>query len=240
MSVIEILSSKGGAGKTQTSRNLVGMHIINGGSVGIVDADPSRSLTNWVFKTFQDIKVISEKKIQEDEDAKPVHCVGEGFELYSGSNAEEIRTVIQNLDNKHGFVVVDTPGLNADMQQIVASVADLVIFPSNSTEDDFNSAVQGEKLVQKVRGLVSHTILSTAFLNLVNEQSNTVEVVREWFKDAGVNVLKIQMPVYEAFKQCSFNGGIPTKDKPGEKVRDLYSEIIKLISSLDTKDENNG
>lgn len=240
MSVIEVLSGKGGAGKTQTLRNLVGMHILEGGTCGIIDADPSRSLTDWVLETFKDYQVLEEAILEEGEDPVPVHCKGGGFELISGPKPNDVRQLISDLDEKHGLVLVDTPGLNADMQQIVASVADLVILPSNSTSDDFKAAVKGEKLVNRVRNLAQHTILSTVLLNQINEQSNSAAVVRGWFEEAGIHVLQAQIPYYEVFKLCSFNGGIPFKDKPGEKVEALYREVIQLLSSIEIKEAVNG
>lgn len=227
MSTVSILSGKGGCGKTQTAQNLIAMHSLYDGKVGVIDADPTRQLTDWMLDTFPGMEVI-----EHDENKRPVHCKGDGVELRTTPEVKTIRKIITQMENDYGFVVVDTPGFSADIQQIVASVSDLVIYPANSTRNDYKFCLSAEDLIERVRGKVSHTILSCVYLNKINEQGNSVKIVRNWLEDEDIHVLKAQLPFYEAFKLCSFNGGIPTKDKPGEKIEELYREIWDLLGSI--------
>jgi chromosome partitioning protein len=128
MKVLTVTQRKGGVGKTMASLHLAVQAEMSGsGPVGLIDLDPSRSLTFWFRARKASVPVLIE--------AKP-----------------DLQRAIDAL-RKHNFqmVIIDTANsVGPDVQEAV-SVADLILVPTQPSPPDLRAVGMTVQLIEATR-----------------------------------------------------------------------------------------
>lgn len=128
MKVLTVTQRKGGVGKTMASLHLAVQAGMSGdGPVGLIDLDPSRSLTLWFHARKASIPVLAE--------AKP-----------------DLQRAIDGF-RKHDFrlVIIDTANsVGPDVQEAV-SVADLILVPTQPSPPDLRAVGMTVQLIDAAR-----------------------------------------------------------------------------------------
>lgn len=127
MPTISFASSKGGVGKTTAAIILAGELVHAGATVALVDADPNRPLKHW----------------------SSIGPIPDGVHLVTEVDETSILDVIDDLEAKHSFVIVDLEGSANMLVGYAISRSDLVIIPLQGSQLDLNEAGKAIGLVRQ-------------------------------------------------------------------------------------------
>lgn len=116
MSVIALVNSKGGAGKTSLASNLAVAALEAGKKVYLIDIDPQASLLGW-------LKIRKSENLEGD--------------TISPSKLEAALTVLKELG--YNVIVIDTPGSDSPATAAAMKVADLCLIPVRPSAFDIRA-----------------------------------------------------------------------------------------------------
>jgi chromosome partitioning protein len=222
MSVISIVSPKGGTGKTTTSLLIAGEVADAKGHCSLIDADPNQPLTVWSKQTGR---------------RKYIRVVGDISE----------DTIIDTIDEeaaRSAFVVVDLEGTQNMMVSYAVSKSDLVIIPCQGSPLDAMEAMKAVKLVRMAekgfRVKVPHVVLFTRTSPAI--QTRTFKFIQDELASAKVPTMSVQVIEREAYRAMfSFGGTIhelKDADVSGlDKARDNAAALIEEIAGVLSKGE---
>lgn len=212
--IISVETSKGGAGKTTTTISLSDWWSRKGFRVGLMDTDPSMSLTRWYEKGrekghFQNVEFRTELQ-----DTKII------------ATAKEVS---QNCD----IVLIDVAGVASVSMLKAAGIADLVVIPAQPNEDDFLGAINTRSIVREAMELTGRTI---PFKTLVTRGRQGTTVLKHTL----VQLEKMNFPMFQSiiydrtvYPQARYNGQTPVTYEPSgaaaSDIRILSDEILELL-----------
>jgi len=127
MPTIAFASSKGGVGKTTATLLLAGELVHAGAQVSIVDADPNQPMQRWA---------------QLGEMPAGLHLVTDVAET-------NILDIIDEMEQRFAFVLVDLEGSANMLVSYAISRCDLVIIPLQGSQLDLNEAGKAIGLVKR-------------------------------------------------------------------------------------------
>lgn len=136
--VIVVGNEKGGSGKSTTAMHVAVALLRSGYSVATVDLDGRQlSLTRYIENRRRWAR---EARI---ELASPehFHVPPSKRETISDAESEEFRKLVDGLgdiENRHDFVVIDTPGSDTFLNRLAHRIADTLITPMNDSFIDFD------------------------------------------------------------------------------------------------------
>ena len=150
--IIVVGNEKGGAGKSTVSMHVASALARMGHKVAVLDLDlrqrsVARYLENRVaFLEKSGLDLPSPEFVElpsVDKDALP-H--GEN------PNDRRLSTAVAELENSHGFVVIDCPGSHTRLAQVAHSLADTLITPLNDSFIDFDLLAQIDSDGETIQG----------------------------------------------------------------------------------------
>ncbi len=136
--VIVLANEKGGSGKTTTAMHVITALLKAGQKVASIDADSrQKSLTHYVVNRRR----WSKKSLLQLE--LPTHVA---IERASGPSVDEneaaefasFAAAVNNVENSHDFVVIDTPATDSYLMRLAHAMADTLITPLNDSFVDFD------------------------------------------------------------------------------------------------------
>lgn len=212
--IILVASNKGGAGKTTTAINLAVAFTVLGKSTVLVDADPQKSSINWEI-------------IREEENVEPKIKVIE--------KRDNIAAELLILDMDNDIVIVDVAGRNSKELITAAVVADLLISPTQCSQQDLDTLIELQNQINKVKDInpklkvfCYHTMAAT---NLARwDERKDIQEYLEEIKD--ISLLKNFSSYRRCYRTCYSDGKsvIETDNlKAKEEVLDLVEEIEMIL-----------
>ena len=156
MKTIAVVASKGGAGKTTTTRSLaVAAKMAGIQRVMMIDADsvgsqPQLSLTKWA-KARQ-----VAPKLELIEDPLPA-----------------VRKAYANIKRQDGLLLIDTPPHADDTARMAIEIADLVLIPVQPSPDDLRAVGAAVKLVQDI---------GKPFMFIVSRAKQNTDLLRQAYQ----------------------------------------------------------
>jgi chromosome partitioning protein len=209
MSIIAVASTKGGPGKTTLAVHLADAFHRAGSGVAALDLDPNTNLTRWLEKGRID-----------------------DVALHTCLDEDAVVSTALELGRSHDFVILDVPGFGARSLVYAVGVADFVLIPSKSSEDDVLEAIKTRNIVRQTAELARRTIPHAAVLTQVDPRTRVYLHSRRQFEAFGVPVLEAFVPARTVYQQARFEGlsvlGMDNTEAKDDITR-LANDIIAAI-----------
>lgn len=201
--IITVSTSKGGAGKTTTLMSLADYWTSQGKAVGMIDTDPNTSLTRWYEK--------GSKK-----------GFFEGIQFKQQPNDKEIIADAKAFIGQVDILLIDVAGIASLSLIKAAGVADLVIIPTQPSEDDFLEAVNTMKIVREAEELVNRSIPFLTVLTRCDRGTKVLAHTIDMLQKIKFPVCRAFIPDRAAFQKARFNGQTPVTYEPtGDATRHI-------------------
>lgn len=222
MSIISVVSPKGGAGKSTLTVTMATMLAKLGVNVCVVDADPQQTVKRWYYGSKEDDKVKTSHQIN----------------LITNVNEETFYEVVRDAAMHHQIVLVDTPGRASLTMSRAIIAADLVLIPTKPSSVDIEAAIYALKLIRSEelgqKRKISYAIVLT---EMPGSENFTTAVTREFtekLKEAKIPCLKVQLVKREAYRQMFYDRlGIDELPSPDpNKAKKVVENALKLVQEV--------
>ncbi|MBR9871491.1 MAG: AAA family ATPase [Gammaproteobacteria bacterium] len=215
MKTIAILNTKGGVGKTNTTRNIGRCLQKQGHQVVLGDTDPQKCLMEWRLKNV-------------DNDQP---CVVE-----IRSKADLLQT-IADYEPENDFLVVD--GLAADFQLTLAALkaADLVVLPFQASPDDMAFLEELVDLVKMVQTSRGDTLQAAFLLSNIDDGTVLLDVATDLLKEYhAIPLLDASIGHRQAYRKSAAAGGTVfdyfNDKKAQSEVNAVTGEILAMMEVI--------
>ncbi|WP_298168091.1 division plane positioning ATPase MipZ [Novosphingobium sp.] len=139
---IVFANEKGGTGKSTTAVHVAIALAYQGARVAAIDLDSRQRTMHRYFENRA-----------ETMRRRGITLPSATFEVYDGTNTEELDALAARLGESHDFLVFDTPGRDDPLARHVATKADTLVTPLNDSFVDFDLIGQVDAETFKVRRL---------------------------------------------------------------------------------------
>lgn len=205
MTIITMASTKGGAGKTTVAQLIIGAVKARGFSVGVIDADPNCTLSNW-------LTYVSDLDV----------------EVQSVRDETQLVEQAKLMRKKHHLVMVDTAGMRSQSMIYAIRCSDLVLIPSQMSNYDANEAVKTYNIVKGAGGMTNRDIPARVIYTGYIPKTNVGKEVRQKISKHNIPALKTRLHQLVAFKELTFSGDLPNSGTAGAQSELLVQEIHEL------------
>lgn len=222
--IIAITNSKGGVGKSNTTRTIAKGLTLKGYKVAIGETDPQNSLLEW---NLQNPKPGN----------PPVLALAASSENVLRKSIETALEMTGDLD----YLVIDGCAFEFRFMNSVLNVADMAIIPTQPSPDDIfqlgeildlTHSTQLKRTAKSLPPLLARTLINKARMNtaLLKESIELLENPN----DTGITCLKTLIRDYEAIRraagvgQTAFNSGNKNAKQDAE---DLINELLKILKN---------
>lgn len=136
--VVVVGNEKGGSGKTTTAMHLIVSLLNAGHKVASIDLD-SRQLSmtryaqnrkNWVRKNGLSLPQSDHFHLQ--------RATSDSILNNENTELRDFSQIVQEVENTHEFIVIDTPGHDSYLMRLAHSMADTLVTPLNDSYIDFD------------------------------------------------------------------------------------------------------
>ena len=136
--VIVCGNEKGGSGKTTTAMHLVVSLLNSGHKVASVDLDSRQmSLTRYVQNRMASIRRHG-LRLPIPDHFRLQTASGDSVTENENSELDSFQRILQQVENTHDFIVIDTPGHDSYAMRLAHSMADTLVTPINNSYVDFD------------------------------------------------------------------------------------------------------
>ena len=213
--IVTVSSSKGGAGKTTTAICLADWWSRSGVRVGLIDTDPTKSLSRWYEK------------------GREKGCF-QNIEFRQELHDKRIISTAKELSGMVDLILVDVAGIASISLLKAAGIADLVIIPAQPNEDDFLEALNTRGIVKEAMELTNRDIPCKT---LITRGKQTTMVLKHTLSQ----LEKINFPLFSTilyertvYPQARFNGQTPVSYEPtgaaAGDIRRLADEVLDQLN----------
>lgn len=205
--IIAVINQKGGTGKTTLALNLAA-GLARRGTTHLVDADPQRSITQWVSLTDDEAGLL------------PVTPPG-----------RDPSATIAKLGRSHHYVVVDCPpAVQGDLVASIMNSVDVVLIPVLPSPIDLWASVDMTTAVNKARKN-NASLLAYLVLNQLESRNALSRDMHEALAEFDVPVLKAGMQRRAAYRSAAVEGtSIYGMGKRGQAaVADVEAIIEEIL-----------
>jgi len=206
VSIIAVVSSKGGAGKTTIARLLLGYAAQHGLKVAALDADLNHSLADWV-------STLSKYPI----------------EVWAEVDETKIVPTVTELQGACDFIVIDTAGAATQATVFAIGCADLVLVPLKLSSSDVTEAIKTMNLVKSAAMMMGREIIARVVLTGFKPRTTIAAHVEREIANAKLLDLKTRLHDLVAFEEMTFSGVVPIAGMAGLQAEALYEETVALM-----------
>jgi len=213
---LKLISYKGGVGKTTLSENVAVCFANAGKSVCIVDADDSANSASWARKRSPDLALIP---------------------VYVENNKDEIVFRIQELNNQHDIVIIDSPPSQVPISDMIVLMSNLVVVPLLPKGEQETNTIN--QFVRKIKSLEVTKGKTIPVYFLVNEfdprislHAKFVEMMQQTFKG---RLLEARLHSRISYAEVTHEGkGVYeySDSKAKKEIMLLVNELIQKMKSL--------
>lgn len=222
MSIISIVSPKGGAGKSTLVITIATMLAKLNADVCIVDADPQQTASRWYYGSDAN-----------QDDIKTHHKIA----VVRNVSEDDFYSVVRDAANKHRIVIIDTSGrANLTMSRAILA-ADLVLIPTKPSTVDIEAAIHALKLIKNEELGAKREIPHAIILTEMPATDNFVTAVtREFINElekVDIPLMTVQLVKREAYRQMFYYrvGVDELPDKP-ENVMKVVNNALNLVREI--------
>ena len=201
MKKILVSCPKGGAGKTNFSRNIAVAALADGLDVGTVDLDPQQSLTKWIAKRPENAPAIT----------------------HYAAEMEQVGELLDEVTS-HDIMVIDTPpGIESypDVMKRLVHACDFCLIPVQPFIDDIESVEKWMKFVLGMKRRAGYVI------NRANRRAKSTLAAKRRLTSTGP-LCPIEVPQYESFADAAALG-IGILEIGGAQGRDDITAVWHFV-----------
>jgi chromosome partitioning protein len=212
--IIALSSTKGGPGKTTATACLADFFALEGRKVAVLDTDPNQNMTNWYGKS-QD-------------------GAFEGIVLRSQDDEDKIIDDTEALSAEAEIVLIDVAGVASRSLLYAAGIADFVVIPCGTSEDDIIETAKTRDFVVNAaklsrRGDIPHV----ALLSRVDPQTMVYIHTKVQLHQHGLRTLRRSLTQRTVYQKARFYGTTPLRFEPkgqaADDIRAVGREILAMI-----------
>lgn len=215
MTVIVVVNSKGGVGKTTAAINLAEAFRLASRSTLLIDCDPSQgSSSRW-------------RRVAEDNGKDAVATV----------KAEVgVAKLVRDFKRAYEVIVIDGPANLENANSAIISVADLVIIPIQSSQLDLWACESALDWIQERRYLTGGLPEARFLLSRSHPQQKVASKEQEKLVTTGVPVFTSRLVNRVNYARTIGAGGsvfdLPASDKARVDVESLFTEVENVCNNL--------
>ncbi len=204
---IAIISQKGGSGKTTLSLNLAAGLALRG-PTHLVDADPQRSISQWVAMSVSNAGL------------PPVTQLG-----------KDPLATIEQLEYDHRYVVIDCPPIiQGDTVVAIMRAVQIVLIPVLPSPIDLWSSVEMVGVISQARRW-NPDLRASLVLNQVETRNALSRAMSEALAELDMPILKASMQRRAAYRSAAVEGvsvyGLGKRAEPA--VTDMEAIIEEIL-----------
>lgn len=216
MAIITFAQVKGGSGKTTLAKCMVAEFVARGASVAALDLDPNRPLGRFFAKVPELAAV----------------------EVATPDPQRRVSTLVRDLAARFDNVVIDLMGAATNDTQVALALSDLVVVPSQMSEDDFRAGIETWRQVEEAEAVARRRIARGVLL--VRTASGAVRprveaFLREAYGQAGAHVLTAAFGERTVWKEMNYAGWVPPlHEREGNAAANfsaIFDELLALLAS---------
>lgn len=221
MAIITFAQVKGGSGKTTLAKCMVAELVARGEAVAALDLDPNRPLARF----FSRIPELA------------------GVEVAAPDQRHRVSMLVRDLAGRFDNVVIDLMGAATNDTQVALALSDLVIVPSQMSEDDFRGGIETWRQIEEAEAIARRRIARAVLM--VRTSSGAVRprveaFLREAYLGEGAHVLTAAFGERTVWKEMSYAGWVPPlHDRGGnaaENFAAIFDELMSLLAAAATHD----
>lgn len=232
-------NEKGGSGKTTTAMHLITSLLYLNFKVATLDIDlRQESLTRYIENRK---RTIDNKKI---ELKLPTHFkLNKKYNInqvvdYTNDDIQDFENLINELDGKFDFIIIDTPGNDNILNRHTHYIADTIITPINDSfiDVDLLGKVDPNDFSKAIPGIYSSMVWEQKKLSALkkNKEVQWVVVRNRLSSTNVINKRNVESAIKHLGKKLGFN----VSSGFGDRV--IFKELfLKGLTLLDAKKSNN-
>jgi chromosome partitioning protein len=209
--VVTIASLKGGSGKSTVAASLAAYWQAQGRKPVLLDGDPQRSLPRLAERE----KKLNNIPIVED-------------------TSENIWKSARRLANRHGVVIIDTPGFRSEATIAALAAAHFVLIPVKPSPLDVDLMMDTVGVLME--GVKGWTPTFRCVLTQTTPNSVIARHLRSELSKAGFPLLETEIQNRVAYGEAALYGATPNlMDANGAAARDITGMATEVEALLSTK-----
>lgn len=217
MAIITFAQVKGGSGKTTLAKCTVAEFVARGQAVAAMDLDPNRPLGRF-FARIPELASV---------------------EVAVPDGERRVSVLVRDLAARHDTVVIDLMGAATNDTQVAMALSDLVIVPSQMSEDDFRGGIETWRQVEEAEAVARRPIARGVLM--VRTSSGAVRprvegFLREAYESAGARVLAASFGERTVWKEMSYANWVPPlHDRDSHAAQNfaaIFDEMLALLAAL--------
>lgn len=217
MAIITFAQVKGGSGKTTLAKCTVAEFVARGQAVAAMDLDPNRPLGRF-FARIPELASV---------------------EVAVPDGERRVSVLVRDLAARHDTVVIDLMGAATNDTQVAMALSDLVIVPSQMSEDDFRGGIETWRQVEEAEAVARRPIARGVLM--VRTSSGAVRprvegFLREAYESAGARVLAASFGERTVWKEMSYASWVPPlHDRDSHAAQNfaaIFDEMLALLAAL--------
>jgi len=221
MAIITFAQVKGGSGKTTLAKCMVAELIARGEAVAALDLDPNRPLARFFAK------------IPELADV----------EVAAPDQQRRVSMLVRDLSGRFDNVVIDLMGAATNDTQVALALSDLVVVPSQMSEDDFRGGIETWRQIEEAEAIARRRIARAVLM--VRTSSGAVRprveaFLRGAYLGEGAHVLTAAFGERTVWKEMSYAGWVPPLHARGgnaaENFAAIFEELMALLAAAPVRD----
>jgi chromosome partitioning protein len=212
--IITFAQVKGGSGKTTLAKCLVAELVARGIPVAALDLDPNRPLGGF-FARIPELAAVT---------------------VAVPDQERRVSTLVRDLAQRFQYVVIDLMGAATNDTQVALALSDLVVVPSQMSEDDFRAGIETWRQIEEAE-MVARRKIARAVL-MVRTSSGAVRprvenFLRDAYAQTGAHVCTASFGERTVWKEMGYAGWVPhLHDRGGnaaENFAAIFEELIGLL-----------
>jgi len=213
MAIITFAQVKGGSGKTTLAKCMVAELVARGGAVAALDLDPNRPLARF----FARIPELA------------------GVEVAAPDQQHRVSTLVRDLSGRHGHVVIDLMGAATNDTQVALALSDLVVVPSQMSEDDFRGGIETWRQIEEAEAVARRPIARAVLMVRTSAGAVRPRVeafLREAYGREGAHVLTAAFGERTVWKEMNYAGWVPPLHERGGNAAENFAAIFDELMAL--------
>lgn len=220
---IAFVSGKGGAGKTTAAIMVAGEYDANKKRTLMIDTDARQNLSEWW--------TVSGKKGN----------LPANMNVRTAVRGADIIELLEQSAEKYDLIVIDTPGVDSQIRDIVLRNADLVVTPVQPNRDEIRAAAEAAAWIADVSNDIGREIpqlLLKTRISVTNRLSEAYRLIRPFvsnLQENGYNVSMLAQEMYERNCYRDVRSGYGTLQMMplNETIKKARVEVRKIAAEID-------
>lgn len=215
MAIMTFAQVKGGSGKTTLAKCTVAEFVARGRSVAAMDLDPNRPLGRF-FARIPELASV---------------------EVAVPDGERRVSVLARTLAARHETVVIDLMGAATNDTQVAMALSDLVIVPSQMSEDDFRGGIETWRQIEEAEAVARRAIARGVLMVRTSAGAVRPRVegfLREAYENAGARVLTASFGERTVWKEMNYAHWVPPlHDRDSHAAQNfaaIFDEMLALLA----------